>query len=133
MRFNTKELMVIRGGSIASPEFTPQAEGVATALLRFTREAHGQPKESSRAEVLRFDGTSAEWTVSASFGDEMVLQAAWRASPSQPEGAGAAMSLETWVPLWRSTDSLRLLGESGVLQVGVNDLGWVVYDWIPGP
>ena len=133
MRFNNKELMVIRGGSIASPEFTPQAEGVTTALLRLTREAPGQSEESIGAEVLRYDGTPAEWSTRASPGAEMPLQAAWRASPSQPDAAGAAVSLETWVPLWRSTDSLRLLGESGVLQVGVNDLGWVVYDWIPGP
>lgn len=33
----------------------------------------------------------------------------------------------------REFDSLRLTGHAGVVQVGVNDLGWVVYDWFPGP
>jgi hypothetical protein len=33
----------------------------------------------------------------------------------------------------RDFDSLRLSGHAGVVQVGVNDLGWVVYDWFPGP
>ncbi len=33
----------------------------------------------------------------------------------------------------RDFDSLALIGTPGVLQVGVNELGWVVYDWIPGP
>jgi hypothetical protein len=41
--------------------------------------------------------------------------------------------LEMWMPLTRSRDSLNLLGESGVMVVGVNELGWVVYDWVPGP
>ncbi len=41
--------------------------------------------------------------------------------------------LEMWMPLSRNRDSLDLLGESGVMLVGVNELGWVVYDWIPGP
>jgi len=41
--------------------------------------------------------------------------------------------LEVWTPLLRSGDSLNLLGGSGVVLVGVNELGWVVYDWVPGP
>jgi hypothetical protein len=41
--------------------------------------------------------------------------------------------LEVWMPLLRSADSLDLLGGSGVVLVGVNELGWVVYDWVPGP
>lgn len=52
-------------------------------------------------------------------------------TPAAPiEGPGG---LEAWMPLFRSTDSASLLGESGVIRVGVNDLGWVVYDWMPGP
>lgn len=41
--------------------------------------------------------------------------------------------LEVWTPLLRSGDSLNLLGGPGVVLVGVNELGWVVYDWVPGP
>lgn len=44
-----------------------------------------------------------------------------------------ASGLEVWTPLLRSGDSLNLLGGSGVVLVGVNELGWVVYDWVPGP
>jgi hypothetical protein len=33
----------------------------------------------------------------------------------------------------REFDSFRMTGDAGVVQVGVNDLGWVVYDWVPGP
>lgn len=52
------------------------------------------------------------------------------------EGApwsGSTGSLEGLMPLFRSSDSMPLLGETGVITVGVNDLGWVVYDWAPGP
>lgn len=48
----------------------------------------------------------------------------WTASITGPEGL---------MPLFRSSDSMPLLGETGVITVGVNDLGWVVYDWAPGP
>jgi hypothetical protein len=47
--------------------------------------------------------------------------------PSSIAGAEGLM------PLFRSSDSMPLLGETGVITVGVNDLGWVVYDWAPGP
>jgi hypothetical protein len=50
--------------------------------------------------------------------------APWPASMAGPEGLMA---------LFRSSDSVSLLGETGVITVGVNDLGWVVYDWAPGP
>jgi hypothetical protein len=40
---------------------------------------------------------------------------------------------EGLMALFRSSDSVSLLGETGVITVGVNDLGWVVYDWAPGP
>lgn len=33
----------------------------------------------------------------------------------------------------RDFDSLSLGSSPGVVRVGVNELGWVVYDWIPGP
>ena len=48
----------------------------------------------------------------------------WTASITGAEGL---------MPLFRSSDSVALLGETGVITVGVNDLGWVVYDWAPGP
>lgn len=36
--------------------------------------------------------------------------------------------------LWtRLHDSAALPGTPAVLKVGVNDLGWVVYEWAPGP
>lgn len=50
--------------------------------------------------------------------------APWPGSMAGPEGLMA---------LFRSSDSVSLLGETGVITVGVNDLGWVVYDWAPGP
>lgn len=53
--------------------------------------------------------------------------------PGDDEGEGGPSGLEMWMPLSRSSDSLNLLGESGVILVGVNELGWVVYDWVPGP
>lgn len=43
------------------------------------------------------------------------------------------LGLEAWAPVLRSGDSLNLLGGPGVVLVGVNELGWVVYDWVPGP
>jgi len=48
-------------------------------------------------------------------------------------GAASPGDLEAPALQFRSFDSLPLLGESGVIRVGVNDLGWVVYDWAPGP
>ena len=126
MKFKTNDLMVIHGGSVAAPEFKPQmslrplvvedrSQGSASAMLRFPSEV--------------FPSGDAPPTQASDAGDPQAM--------AGQGGAAAqwvwATSLDVWMPLFRSTDSACLLGEGGVLKVGVNDLGWVVYDWIPGP
>ena len=130
MKFKNKESIVIRGASTAWPEFTPEAEIVA--VLRLTREATVSPRGLVPGEAAPADSADASATAHLDEPLMLLLSASHAAAPRLDSGQ-AAGNLETWLPLWRSTDSLSLLGESGVLQVGVNDLGWVVYDWIPGP
>jgi len=83
------------------------------------------------AATLLPDPTAAAWM--------RIARAAATGATSAPEPLAIAdlgqtpQGLEVWMPMARSQDSLHLLGESGVLMVGVNDLGWVVYDWTPGP
>ena len=123
MKFKTKGLMVIQGGSIGSTAFTPNADIDATALLRIQTPAGTPP-----GGPVGVPGGGA-----ATAGALMVLLSAPPVGPRNPESGHAASNLESWWPLFRSTDSLDLLGESGVMRVGINDLGWVVYDWAPGP
>jgi hypothetical protein len=106
MKLKFLDLTVIHGAATASSD--------TNAPLPQPRSLQGQAQSPSQSP-------SQAPAPSPSPIDEL---APWPASMAGPEGLMA---------LFRSSDSVSLLGETGVITVGVNDLGWVVYDWAPGP
>jgi hypothetical protein len=106
MKLNSEDLMVIRGGTGPSSGITTVEAHRVSAVM------HIACASASAADSPHDEHAAGVFIVHAS-----------------PD----ASSLEAWVPVQRSYDSIRLLGDTGVLTVGVHDLGWVVYDWVPGP
>lgn len=126
MKFKITDLMVIKGGAVAAPDFN--SDKPLRPLAHHDRQEGGVPAMLITAS----EGIAAD--------DTQPTQGPDVANHPSAVGQGAAVaqwvwaaSLDVWTPLFRSTDSACLLGQGGVLKVGVNDLGWVVYDWIPGP
>jgi hypothetical protein len=103
------------------PPFTP------SALMRLACATNARPDAEPDADPvadgLEGEGLSPDGDLDTSAAEPLPI-AALGQTPS---------GLEVWTPLLRSADSLNLLGGSGAVLVGVNELGWVVYDWVPGP
>lgn len=112
MKNKRQDFILIKGGSSPNPQ---------GSTAPFWADQAGTPSNASltlRAHTAAVDGLAqAPW-------------AALRSEATPPiDPAFVGPSLEGL----RDFDSLRLTGHAGVVQVGVNDLGWVVYDWFPGP
>ncbi|MFM8795507.1 MAG: hypothetical protein ACKOFK_01915 [Betaproteobacteria bacterium] len=97
------------------------AEGALMRIACATSGADPDPGTDPSADAP--DGLPSESDLDTSAVEPLAI-AALGQTPS---------GLEVWTPVLRSGDSLNLLGGPGVVLVGVNELGWVVYDWVPGP
>lgn len=109
-------------GPPLTPGLWPRpAEGALMRVACTTTGADPDPGTDPSADAP--DGLPSESDLDTSAVEPLAI-AALGQTPS---------GLEVWTPLLRSGDSLNLLGGPGVVLVGVNELGWVVYDWVPGP
>lgn len=126
MKFKTRETMVIRGDAQERPAaWGDDAHPLVSAVLRVSpQQAWGTAGEGRTAEGRAEPEPTHLLTISV----------------PRPDGAPAPVghlaldtAPESWIPLGRDFDSLQLPPSAGILFVGVNELGWVVYDWTPGP
>lgn len=123
MKFSDHEPMVIKGSALAQPWVSAQ-KGMPALLRVMVGHANG-------IQDLAQAGPAA---VSAQPTHVLTAASLCAAEPDpQPHALQFNGAIESWMPLSKDYDSLRLLSDAGLLIVGTNDLGWVVYDWIPGP
>jgi hypothetical protein len=112
MKYKRPDFILIKGG------FDPRHSGSVDPV-------HADSAATPSTPVPPTQLHTAAWAVGAN-------SACASLPPDAPASTDPSI-LGTGLQGLREFDSLRLTGHAGVLQVGVNDLGWVVYDWFPGP
>ena len=123
MKFKQEEPMVIKGSAMAQPGVA--ASTGVSAVMRVMVGSADSGVDQGLAVATAAHPQPIHALVSVAQGQGVPAH--------QPSAMVFNGAIESWMPLPREYDSLRLLPDAGLLLVGTNDLGWIVYDWIPGP